>query len=144
MKNISFVLVLLSALLFTSMTLADGFKEPQQAVNAYVTAVSTGAGEYIEKAYTSDATIKFYDSDENFHEFTRESFTKAVNTGRNWDVKIETTSLRVTDKVASATVEFTWGENGEHGYVDYLNLIYVNGSWKISNKVAQYVSRKNN
>jgi hypothetical protein len=38
-------------------------------------------------------------------------------------------------------VEFTWGENAEHGYVDYLNLIYADGSWRIANKVAQYVSR---
>ena len=133
---------MLSLLLFASVTKAGDFKEPQYAINAYIAAVSTGSGEPVEIAYTADATIKFYDQEERYQEFTRESFAKAVNTGRNWGAKIEITSLRVTGKAASATVEFTWGENGEHGYIDYLNLIYVNGGWKISSKVAQYISRK--
>ena len=142
MKKNSVILVLLGSLFFASIIQANEFKEPQHAVDAYITAVSTGAGEYVEMAYTADATIKFYDQKDGYHEFTRESFAKAVNTGRNWDAKIEVTSLRITSKVASATVEFTWGDDGEHGYVDYLNLIQVNGSWKISSKVAQYISRK--
>jgi len=142
MRKVSFFVCFFNMLFFTSATLANGFEEPQQAINAYITAVSTGSGEHVEKAYASDATIKFYDNEERYQEFTRESFAKAVNTGRNWDVVIEITSLRVTGKAASATVEFTWGENSDQGYVDYLNLIYINGSWKISNKVAQYISRK--
>lgn len=142
MHKIRFLLVLLSALLCNSIASAQDFKEPQQAVNAYITAVSTGSGEHVEMAYTADATIKFYDREDRYWEYTRESFAKAVNNGQNWDAKIEITALLVTDNAANATVEFTWGENGEHGYVDYLNLIQSNGSWHITNKVAQYVSRK--
>lgn len=37
--------------------------------------------------------------------------------------------------------QFTRGERGQPGYVDYLNLIDADGSWRITNKVAQYVSR---
>ena len=93
-------------------------------------------------AFTEDATIKFYDRDKRYFEYTRESFIEAVNTGRNWDAKIEVTALLKTGNVANATVEFTWGDNGEHGYVDYLYLINSNGGWQITNKVAQYISRK--
>jgi hypothetical protein len=142
MKKIRFLLVLVSVLFCTSVTLAHDYKEPQQAVNAYITAVSTGSGEHVEMAYTSDATIKFYDREDRYWEYTRESFAKAVNTGQSWDAKIEITALLVSGNAANATVEFTWGENGEHGYVDYLNLIKSNGSWHIANKVAQYISRK--
>lgn len=142
MKNIRFLLVLSSTLLCTSVVAAQDFKEPQQAVEAYITAVSTGSGEHVEMAYTEDATIKFYDREERYWEYTRESFAKAVNNGRKWDAKIEITALLVTGNAANATVDFTWGENGEHGYVDYLNLINSNGGWHITNKVAQYVSRK--
>ncbi len=141
MNKTRFLLLILSAFCFTSSALANDFKEPGQAVNAYITAVSTGSGEHVEMAYTEDATIKFYDRQENYKEYTREGFAKAVNTGRNWDAKIEMTALLVTGNVANATVDFTWGENGEHGYVDYLNLINLNGSWHISSKVAQYISR---
>jgi len=142
MKKIRFLLVLLSTLFCTSITLAQDFKEPQQAVNAYITAVSTGSGEHVEMAYTADATIKFHDREERYWEYTRESFAKAVDSGQKWDAKIEITALVITGNAANATVEFTWGENGEHGYVDYLNLIHSNGSWHITNKVAQYISRK--
>ena len=136
------ILFLLSTLLFTSVTSAEGFNEPRQAINAYITAVSTGSGEHVGMAYTEDATIKFYDDENRYWEYTRESFAKAVNTSKNWDAKIEITALRITGNVANATVEFTWGENDEHGYVDYLNLVKSNDSWRITNKVAQYISRK--
>lgn len=144
MNNIRFLLVVLSALCCSSITSAQGFKEPQQAINAYITAVSTGSGEHVEMAYTADATIKFYDREDRYWEYTRESFANAVNTGNGWDAKIEITALLVTGNVASATVEFTWGEENEHGYVDYLNLINANGSWHITNKVAQYICASNN
>ena len=142
MKKIRFLLVLLTTLLCTSITFAHDFKEPQQAAEAYIIAVSTGSGEHIEMAYTEDATIKYYDHEGRYWDYTRESFAKAVDTGQSWDAKIEITALVVTGNAANATVEFTWGENGEHGYVDYLNLINSNGSWHITNKVAQYISRK--
>lgn len=144
MIKIRFVLVVLSALCYSSITLANDFTEPQQAVNAYITAVSTGSGEHVEMAYTEDATIKFYDRENRYSEFTRASFAKVVNTGKSWDAKIEITALLLTGNAANATVEFTWGENGEHGYVDYLNLIKSDGSWHITNKVAQYISRNKN
>jgi len=124
------------------MASANDFKQPQQVVNAYITAVSTGSGEHVEMAYSEDATIKYYDREGSYREFTRESFAKAVNTGQSWDAKIEMTALLVTGNAANATVEFTWGDSGEHGYVDYLNLIRSNGSWQITSKVAQYISRQ--
>ena len=142
MNKITLSLALLSSLFCTSLSWAHDFKKPQQAVNAYITGVSTGSGEHVEMAFTEDATIKFYDRENRYLEYTRESFIKAVNTGRSWDAKIEITALLKTGNVANATVEFTWGENGEHGYVDYLNLINANDSWHITNKVAQYVARK--
>jgi len=135
-------LVLLATLFCSSTAFAKDFKEPQQAIDAYITAVSSGSGEHVEMAYSADATIKFYGRDQLYREYTRESFATAVNTGNSWGAKIETTALLITGNAASATVEFTWGENGEHGYVDYLNLINSNGSWRITGKVAQYVSRK--
>ena len=141
MNKITLPLVLLSTLFFTSFTWAEDFKEPQQAVNAYITGVSKGSGEHVAMAFTDDATIKFYDRENRYLEYTKQSFVKAVSTGRNWDAQIEITKLLRTGNVANATVEFTWGENGEHGYVDYLNLINSNGSWHITNKVAQYISR---
>lgn len=142
MMKITSLLVLLGTFLCTSVSSAHDFKVPQQAVDAYIKGVSTGSGEHVEMAFMADATIKFYDQEDLYREYSRESFANAVNKGEGWDAAIETTALLVTGNAANATVEFTWGENGEHGYVDYLNLINSNGSWHITNKVAQYISRK--
>jgi len=136
-------IILFCSMLANTMLIAAEFETPEQAINSYITAVSTGSGMHIESAYTDDATIKFYDQQGRFREYSKSSFAKAVDNGQDWDAKINITSLRIIQNAASATVEFTWGENKEHGYVDYLNLIKVGGYWKISGKVAQYISRKN-
>ena len=141
MNNVKWLAVLFSTLYFNSIVLAETFPEPKNAVDAYITAVSTGSGKHIKMAYTEDATIKFYDQKDRFWDYTRDSFAEAVDSGNQWDAKIEVTAFVKTRNAANATVEFTWGENGEHGYVDYLNLIYAEGSWRITNKVAQYISR---
>jgi hypothetical protein len=36
-------------------------------------------------------------------------------------------------KAANATEESTWGAEGQHGYVDYLNRIFADGGWRITN-----------
>ena len=141
MRKSTVLFIFVGALVFNAAVSAHDFSEPQLAVDAYIKAVSTGSGKHITMAYTEDATIKFYDQQQRFHEFTRDSFAEAVDTGNEWDAKIEITELLVTGNAANATVEFTWGEDAQHGYVDYLNLIYSNDSWHITNKVAQYVSR---
>lgn len=120
---------------------ADDFSEPDDAVQAYITAVSTGSGDHILQAFSGNAEIQYYNGDGEYRFYTREAFADVVDTGEAWDAEIEITNLLRTGNAANATVEFTWGEHGQHGYVDYLNLIHADGSWRITNKVAQYVER---
>ena len=127
--------------LFASSSFAHGFKTPEEAVKTYIKAVSTGSGEHIEMAFTESASIQYYDRDGEFKNYTREAFKKLVNTGNKWDAKIEITEMKITGMAANATVEFTWGDNNQHGYVDYLNLINDGKSWHVTDKVAQYVKR---
>lgn len=122
-------------------TFADEFAEPDAAVRAYITAVSTGSGEHIQRAFADNAEIQYYDQNGRYQFFTRDDFAAMVGTGNNWDARIEITHMLKTGKAANATVEFTWGKNDEHGYIDYLNLIHTDGSWRITNKVAQYFKR---
>ena len=128
-------------LLLHNLLLASTFATPEEAVNTYITAVKTGSGEHINMAFSSAASIQYYDGEGAFKNYTRSDFAELVNTGNQWDAKIEITDLKLTKHAANATVEFTWGENGERGYVDYLNLIYDGTSWRITDKVAQYVDR---
>jgi len=141
--NKAMTLVWMTALFLLASTAANAqtFQEPEQAVQAYITAVSTGSGAHIEQAFADNASIQYYDDAGEYQFYSRSEFAELVDTGNTWDAQINMTKLLRTGKAANATVEFTWGENGERGYVDYLNLIYADGSWRITNKVAQYVSR---
>lgn len=127
---------------FASQALAHGWKTPEAAIKAYITAVKTGSGKHIDMAFTESALIQYYDDEGKYNVYTREEFKALVDSGRQWDAKIEITDLKKTGKVANATVEFTWGKDGEKGYVDYLNLTFdKKNSWHITDKVAQYIKR---
>lgn len=134
-------LLSLPLLLLPFGALAADFPEPTDAVNAYIEGVSTGSGAHIEQAFADHAVIQYYNGDDEYRFFTRADFAALVDDGDTWDAQIDITNLARTGMAANATVEFTWGERRQHGYVDYLNLIYADGSWRITNKVAQYVSR---
>jgi hypothetical protein len=129
------------SLAVSANVLAKDFAEPEAAVQAYITAVSSGSGAHIEQAFADNAEIQYYDHNGEYQFYTREGFAEIVDTGNSWNARIEITNMLRTGKAANATVEFTWGENGEHGYVDYLNLIHADGSWRIVSKVAQYLER---
>jgi hypothetical protein len=125
----------------SASALAEDFTEPEAAVQAYITGVSTGSGAHIEQAFADNAEIQYYNDSGEYQFFSRAEFAELVDTGNVWDAEIGITNMLRTGKAANATVEFTWGENGEHGYTDYLNLIHADGSWRITNKVAQYIAR---
>lgn len=132
------VIVYLSSISYAN---AHDFDTPEQVIDAYMTAVKTGSGEHIVMAFTESASIQYYDHEGKYQNYTRDAFSKLVNTGNQWDAKIEITDMKKVGKVANATVEFTWGKNGEKGYVDYLNLVHDGKSWHISDKVAQFIER---
>jgi hypothetical protein len=134
-------IVLLLSIGLTNSLMAHAFKTPEDAVNSYIKAVKTGSGQHIEMAFEATARIQYYNQKDEYKNYSRDEFMKLVDTGNQWDAKIEITNMLITGKSANATVEFTWGDNNEHGYVDYLNLIHDGKSWHIASKVAQYVPR---
>ncbi|MCF2859772.1 nuclear transport factor 2 family protein [Pseudoalteromonas sp. SMS1] len=139
----SFVIVI--SLIVFSLTAwcanAHKFTTPKSAIQSYISGVSEGVGKNVEMAFQKSATIQFYDSKGKFNSFQRDEFIKLIDTGKKWNVEVEITHLSMTKHAANATVEFIWGKNSEHGFVDYLNLMFDGEKWQITNKVAQYVSR---
>jgi hypothetical protein len=135
------IILFASCVLFSQGLFADTFSSPEDAVNTYITGVKTGSGKHINMAFADSASIQYYDEEGKFRIYAKEEFAKLVDTGNEWGAKIEITNMKKTKYAANATVEFTWGQNNKKGYVDYLNLIYIDGSWRISDKVAQYVER---
>jgi nicotinamidase-related amidase len=133
--------VLIAFITFASPVFSHDYKKPEDAVSTYIKAVKTGSGKHIEMAFVESASIQYFDAEGTYQNYTRDAFAKLVNSGNEWDANIEITNLKVTGNAANATVEFTWGDNNQHGYVDYLNLINDGKSWHITDKVAQYIAR---
>lgn len=142
MQKFKTLIVFTFILCFSNTSYAHGWKTPEEAIQSYITGVKTGSGKHIEMAFLPTASIQYYDEKGEFRKYTRDAFAKLVDSGSDWDAKIAITDIKITANAANATVEFTWGENGEKGYVDYLNLIfYEKKSWHISDKVAQFIAR---
>jgi hypothetical protein len=133
--------VLITFITFASPVFSHDYEKPQDAVSTYIKAVKTGSGKLVEMAFVESASIQYFDAEGTYQNYTRDAFAKLVNSGNEWDANIEITNLKVTGNAANATVEFTWGDNNQHGYVDYLNLINDGKSWHITDKVAQYIAR---
>ena len=139
--------ILTSCILLTFPALkasAEQFNTPQEAVGTYVTGVTLGIGRNIEMVFQKTATIQYFDERGQYQIFGRDQFMQRVDTGNKWAAKVEITNLLITENVANATVEFTWGKEKQHGYVDYINLIFDGQQWQITSKVAQYILRKPN
>jgi hypothetical protein len=138
--------ILISYILtFTTFTAsAKEFNTPQEAVGTYITGVTLGIGKNIEMAFQKTATIQYFDERGQYQIFGRDQFMQRIDTGNKWAANVEITNLLITGNVANATVEFTWGKEKQHGYVDYINLIFDGQQWQITSKVAQYILRKPN
>lgn len=137
-QSLAFIFALF---LSSFQVLAHDFSTPEEAVESYITAVKTGSGQHITMAFDETATIQYYNDKNELKTYSRDEFAKLVSQGNEWDAVIEITNMLRTNNAANATVEFTWGDNAENGYVDYLNLIYDGSSWHITSKVAQFVPR---
>ncbi|MCW8107164.1 nuclear transport factor 2 family protein [Alteromonas ponticola] len=135
------VVAVAMSLLLSVKVMAHEFGSPQEAVNSYITAVKTGSGEHIKMAFLESASIQYFNEEGSYKNYTRDAFADLVDSGSEWNATIEITDVKVTGNAANATVKFSWGKEGKKGYVDYLNLINHNGSWHITDKVAQYVER---
>jgi hypothetical protein len=135
------ILFTLIVFITSGPVLAEDFQTPESAVNTYITAVKTGSGKHITMAFAASASIQYYDDKGTMNNYSRDAFAKLVDTGNQWNATIEITDIKKTKNAANATVDFTWGEQGQKGYVDYLNLIYDGKRWHITDKVAQYVER---
>nr|WP_168710993.1 nuclear transport factor 2 family protein [Ningiella ruwaisensis] len=119
----------------------ESFTTPEDAINAYITGVTTGSGDHVMSAFSEHARIQYYNQNDRFMDYTRDNFAADVDKGDNWDAEVKISNLQITGKAANAKIDFTWGEKAEHGYVDYLNLIQGADGWRITNKVAQYIKR---
>jgi len=107
--------------------------DPRTAIELYFQAHALGKAEFIERAFTPDAKIKFVDAGE-LREWTRDEFAKRFQEPAQDEYRrvrrIE--RLDVTGTAASAVLTLNYPQVQ---FTDHISLLKIGGQWKIVGKI---------
>jgi len=139
-------LLLVTALLAggTQVTRAQAPATPEAQVRAvverYLHGLKFNDTKDLEAAFWPDARLMFVRKDGSIGQLTQQEWYKmfAGAEGKEEQGTLKILAVDVTDNAASVKVIETYPKSV---YVDYLNLLHINGEWRIVNKI--YTSRPN-
>jgi hypothetical protein len=118
-------------------SLAQGNSE-EDSVRACLANYMSGDGPRVEKAFHPSAYMKYIDVQTGeFKDVPIADYIARVKTGKPSERKIGIESLNIEGNAAQAKIRI---ETGTVILNDYMNLLKVNGEWKIVSKIF---SRKN-
>lgn len=132
-----YVLAIVSLVL--SVTVTAQTKTEDEAVKACLENYMSGEGDKVEKAFHPSATMKYIDAQSGeFKDVPIADYIARVksNTAK-MERKIEITSMNIEGTAAHAKIKI---ETDKAILYDYMNLLKINGEWKIVSKIF---SRKN-
>ena len=129
-KNL--VLLFVCVFLFTAAAIAQN---PEEAgVRACLENYMSGDGSRVEKAFHPSATMKYIDAQSGeFKDVPIADYIARVkaNTTKP-DRKIEIVSLNIEGNAATGKIKI---ESGNAILYDYMNMLKINGEWKIVSKI---------
>lgn len=135
MKCLFTTLLMITALLFTQpITMLAQTSTEEADVRSCLENYMSGDGNRLEKAFHPSATMKYVDLQSGeFKDVPIAEFIARVksNTTKT-DRKIEIVSMNIEGNAAQAKIRI---ETAQVIMNDYMNLLKVNGEWKIVSKV---------
>jgi Putative lumazine-binding len=137
MKRIMFLLLFVTAIIISLQTKAQSNDEA--AVRACLEDYMSGDGNRMEKAFHTSASMKYIDAQTGeFKDVPIADFIARVKANTNkQERKIEIVSVNIEGAAASGKIKI---ETDKTILYDYMNMLKVNGEWKIVSKIF---SRKN-
>lgn len=106
----------------------------EKAVNYYLEGGTKGDAEMVAKAFHPQAELKFM-TDDGYTELPIDQFLERIKPSPEGATRL--TSIRyiqIAGGVASACVEILY-PNRHFKFIDFFNLLKVEGEWKIVNKI---------
>jgi ketosteroid isomerase-like protein len=118
----------------------DDYDAIVRVVQLYVDAFNENDISKLREAFHEDAWIFYIDADGTLHKnLISESFERWASPP-SWGVVGR--FISVTQVGDAATVQLSWDPADKpDGYIDFHNLLRINGVWKITNKTATHSSR---
>ena len=135
MKCLFTTLLMITAFLFTQpIAMLAQTSTEEAAVKACLENYMSGDGNRLEKAFHPSATMKYidYQSGEFKDVPIAEFIARAKSNTTKTDRKIEIISLNIEGNAAQAKIRI---ETAQVIMNDYMNLLKVNGEWKIVSKI---------
>mgnify|MGYP001800989013 CR=1 FL=1 len=103
----------------------------EKALNYYLDGGTNNDADMVAKAFHPAAELKFV-TDEGYQEVSIDDFLARIKPGPKSNRKTSIKYINVTGQAASASVEIDYAD---FTFLDYFNLLEVDGEWKIVNKI---------
>jgi hypothetical protein len=115
-------------------------KTDEEAVRACLENYMSGEGDRMEKAFHPSATMKYIDAQSNeFKDVPIADFiARAKANTTKQDRKIEIVALNIEGNAANGKIKI---ETGKAILYDYMNMLKINGEWKIVSKIFSRVNK---
>jgi hypothetical protein len=116
----------------------DDYDEIIRVVQLYIDGFNDNDVRKFKEAFHEDAWIFYIDADGTLHQnLISESFEKWATPGSG----VVGRFISVTQVGDAAAVQLSWDIAKSAGYIDFHNLLRINGVWKITNKTATHSNR---
>nr|WP_299345045.1 nuclear transport factor 2 family protein [Allomuricauda sp.] len=128
--------ILLFLLAITTFTFSSAqesdYQLVEQTVNYYLDGGTNNDFETLKKAFHENATMKFIGK-EGYREVNAlEFFGKGMKPGPKQDRKTRIADITISGNAANARLEI---EYPTFTFIDFMNLLKIDGEWKIVNKI---------
>ncbi len=129
MRNL-FLLFFSVGVLFSVNAQSD-YELVEQTLNYYMEGGSNRDFNTLKKAFHETATMK-YITDEGYKEVNTLEFFSGMKTGDRVNRKNRIAEITISGHAANARLEL---EYSDFTFVDFMNLLKIDGEWKIVNKI---------
>ncbi|WP_394972341.1 nuclear transport factor 2 family protein [uncultured Croceitalea sp.] len=128
------ITLLLITLSLSANLFAQGsdYTQIEKTVSYYLEGGTNNDFETLKKAFHETATMKFIRNGEYKEVNALEFFKNAVKPGPKQNRTTHIAYINVSGNVASAKLEIDYKT---FSFIDYMNLIKINGEWKVVSKI---------
>jgi ketosteroid isomerase-like protein len=119
----------------------DDYDEIVRVVQLYVDGFNDNDVSKLREAFHEDAWIFFIDAEGGLHKNLISANFEAWASPPSSGIVGRIVSVTQVGDAASVQLSFDSATNRSSGWIDFHNLLRINGVWKITNKTATHSSR---
>jgi ketosteroid isomerase-like protein len=117
----------------------DDYDAIVRVMRLYIDAFNENDVSKLKEAFDDDAWIFFIDADGRLHKHRISEDFERWAAPPSWGVVGR--FISVTQVGDAAAFQLSFDSEGSSGWIDFHNLLRINGVWKITNKTATHSSR---